>query len=256
MVNIITWAAEFFKEVAAGGGRLSASASGGPERTGLPGAQILLNWTFQTPLLSFPGVAHFAKCAALSMDRENKADLRPTLWRTCRALANRRRLRLVRYVLRHPGHTVTEIADALGFTVATASEYLRVLNARGLLEAGRVDRFVCYGPGRDRSLPEAQQILQALQLVARRRKDFERHVFRQATAFTHLRRARIIRAIEDQRLTILDLEMRTRISRRALKRHLAKLRARGYLRRKGGRWYCPPMHSPLPKTLVRLCRER
>ena len=63
--------------------------------------------------------------------------LQPTLWRTCRVLANRTRLRMFHLLLHQPGQTVSAIAERLGLTVPVASQNLRALEARGLLALSR-----------------------------------------------------------------------------------------------------------------------
>ena len=83
-------------------------------------------------------------------------ELRPTLWRTARALANADRLKLMRLVSNANGAKgVSEIAAEAGLPVPTASIYLRTLNARGLISVVRLGRYVYYGTESDRSLPVA-----------------------------------------------------------------------------------------------------
>src|SRR5689334_18224413 len=72
--------------------------------------------------------------------------LQPTLWRTCRVLANRLRLRMLASVVRRPGQTVSMVAKQFNVRVGVASEYLRALEARSLLIARRKGRYVEYEP--------------------------------------------------------------------------------------------------------------
>ena len=53
--------------------------------------------------------------------------LKPTLWRTCRALANHRRLVMLRVLAKEREMTVSQIADAVRLPVATVSANLRML---------------------------------------------------------------------------------------------------------------------------------
>ncbi len=91
----------------------------------------------------------------------------PTLWRTCRALANRRRLRLMQYLMRHSDLTVSAIADEARMPLSVASQYLRALNARGLLQARRVGRSVIYRVEADPAVPQAEPLLKALRASRR-----------------------------------------------------------------------------------------
>ncbi len=70
------------------------------------------------------------------------SSLRPTLWRTCRVLANRTRLKIYALLLRQPGQTVSAIAEQLKLPLPAASHYLRALEARGLLAVRRKGRNV------------------------------------------------------------------------------------------------------------------
>ena len=98
-------------------------------------------------------------------------ELKPTLWRTARALANADRLNLMRLVSNANGAKgVSEIAAEAGLPVPTASIYLRALNARGLISVIRMGRYVYYGTGSDRSLPVAIAIQKSFRrLFARAR---------------------------------------------------------------------------------------
>lgn len=85
-----------------------------------------------------------------------KTELKPTLWRTARALANADRLNLMRLVVNANGDRgVSEIALDAELSVPTTSIYLRALNARGLISVIRSGSHVYYGMKSDRSLPFA-----------------------------------------------------------------------------------------------------
>ena len=88
-----------------------------------------------------------------------KSELKPTLWRTARALANPYRLNLMRLVANAKGAKgVCELATEANLSVSATSTYLRALNARGLISVIRSGSFVYYGTGSDRSLPVAVAI--------------------------------------------------------------------------------------------------
>ena len=87
------------------------------------------------------------------------AKLKPTYWRTCRALANEDRLRLFKAVVENEGRfSVRQYARLLGLQDDVASVYLRQMNARGLLGVRREHIKVFYNLNRDRSLPQAVEL--------------------------------------------------------------------------------------------------
>ena len=126
-------------------------------------------------------------------------DLRPTVWRTARALSNVSRLRLLREVWKSGGRlSVTELAERLGMAVSTTSQYLRALNARGLISVGRSGAYVYYADGKDRSLPEAQAIQDAFSNMFSQRRlpgGWEKSLLAALRAYSHFRRIDIIRCL-------------------------------------------------------------
>jgi DNA-binding transcriptional ArsR family regulator len=119
----------------------------------------------------------------------------PTLWRTCRVLANRKRLQTLALLIRQPNQTVFAVAERMNLSVPTASQYLRALEARGLLTCRRVGRRVEYRPSSGTGEGAAQEIVKALRLVLRRRAQPIKPIFKLATGFTHPRRVVVFRAL-------------------------------------------------------------
>ena len=154
--------------------------------------------------------------------------LQPTLWRTCRVLANRVRLQMLMAVFRQPGQTVSTVAVRLNLPLPVASAYLRALEARGLLVARRVGRQVNYRPASAESATPGAEIAAALKSVFRNENVPVETIFKLATAFTHPRRAEIFRAIHAKPRTLLEIQTTTGISIPALVRHLRKLESRGF----------------------------
>jgi DNA-binding transcriptional ArsR family regulator len=185
-----------------------------------------------------------------------QAPLNPTLWRTCRVLANRVRLRLLGELLRQGELPVSAAAEAAGVSVVLASQALRALGARGLLAARREGRWVFYRPAADPSVGGAAELLQALTQAFARRGRAGEGIFRQATAFTHPRRVQIARALAAGDLAPAALARRTGISRFALRRHLAKLARRRVVARTAGAWRLARPRGPVATVLLRLACER
>ena len=129
----------------------------------------------------------------------NNIGLRPTVWRTARALAIKNRLLLLREVWMSKGClSVTDFSGRVGMSVPTASQYLRAMNARGLISVGRSGSCVYYADGRDRSLPEAQAIQTGFaKLFSRKRLpvDWTQPVLSLLRAYSHFRRIDIIHSL-------------------------------------------------------------
>jgi DNA-binding transcriptional ArsR family regulator len=179
----------------------------------------------------------------------------PTLWRTCRVLANRRRLRLLADLGQHPYASVSDVARRLALPVCIASQYLRALNARGLIGAQRSGRFVCYHLAADPDVHGAAELSEALARALSHGVRKLEPTFRELTAFTHPRRVQIVRVLSGGPLTKEKLRARTRISRRALRRHLRKLAQRRVLTLIGRAYRLHRPKGPLAAALLRLARE-
>lgn len=165
------------------------------------------------------------------MSEESRAGF--AVWRMCRVLANRTRLKMLAMIWRKPGLTLSVLARSANVTVGAGSQYVRALEAQGLLRTRRRSAWIeCWPPptgGIARELPAA---------VRTRFKEDKKAVdgvFRLATAFTHVRRIEVYRALEKGEQTLVELRTATGISRRPLLRHLEKLRSRGFVRVVGQR---------------------
>ena len=154
--------------------------------------------------------------------------LRPTLWRTCRILANRSRLRALALLLHAAPLTVTEVARRLPTTLPLASQSLRALESRGLLKVKRRGRSVEYSPAED---PKgfAGDLLPALRKELTEDEGSVRDAFRILTAFTHPRRILLYRAVPPAGIRFEALAQRVPFDRQSLRRHLRKLLARQLL---------------------------
>ncbi len=166
-------------------------------------------------------------------------------------LANRQRLRMMCRLDARPNQAVSDMAGAMRLPVPVASEYLRALNARGLLQARREGRYVLYRLAPDPLVPQADAMLNALRRSLHR-PDFERRTFSTLTAFTHERRIRIVRVLAGKSMGLYELRRSTGISLPSLLRHLRKLTARGFVARTGQGYAVAAPRSLLAKTLLDL----
>jgi len=182
--------------------------------------------------------------------------LQPTLWRTCRVLANRTRLEMFRLLVQEPGQKVCAVARRLGRPRSLTSEYLRALEARGLLTARRVGRCVEYRLSCATNGSASACLVTALRALFQRETTAVEVVFRLATAFTHPRRVEIFRVLQNGPHSLGQLRAKTRISAWALVRHLRKLEARDFITQQGGLYAAVDCTHGIQKELARLAREK
>ena len=177
----------------------------------------------------------------------------PTVWRTCRILANSNRLRCLKTVLEEPSSAVGEIAERTRLSVCHASEYLRALQARGLIQARRESRWVRYVAVPDPLVAGTRPLLNALRRVLLKERQNEVSVIRTLTAFTHPRRLAILCLLQERSpLYAEDIAAITRISLCAFSRHVRKLQLRGLVECDGGKWSQVQPRDALARTLLSL----
>jgi len=181
--------------------------------------------------------------------------LQPTLWRTCRVLANRTRLQIFGLLTRTPALSVSAVAEHLQLSLPVASQYLRALEARGLLIPRRVGRRVQYRLNVASAMEPARELTVALRLAFQRDPAPVETLFRLATSFTHPRRIEIFRALAVQARTLGQLQAVTRISVPALFRHLRKLEARGFVEGRRGLYAAANRQDVFGRTLARLVAD-
>lgn len=177
----------------------------------------------------------------------------PTLWRTCRVLANERRIACLKAVLVKPGGVVGEIAADAHMGEDKASLGLRALQARGLILARRESRWVRYFPEPDPLVPAAASILAGIRHALLCDKLPSHRVLHCVTAFTHPRRVAIIKCLQRQGPVSFDqLAKASRMSPTALYRHLNKLERRQLVREVEKRWTLCHEHEHLADTFLTL----
>lgn len=178
--------------------------------------------------------------------------LQPTLWRTCRTIANRTRLEIYGLLLERPGQSVSAVAEHLHLPLSLASEYLRALEGRGLLAARRLGRRVEYRPCPATGQGSAAALGAALRGTFKRETQAVAVIFRLATAFTHPRRIEIFRILQAGPQTLGQIQAATRFSSWAALRHLRKLEARGFVAGQDGIYVVARRPDDLGRELARL----
>ena len=230
--------------------RLPATTRAAVTHTSRSVRQTLLPFSrFGKPCLTASGCFRKVRCMA------SGPPLQPTLWRTCRVIANRTRLRLLGLLVQQPGLTVSAVAQRLGQPLSLVSQYLRALEARGLLIARRVGRRVEYRPRHPTDESVAPKLARAIRSTFQHETAPVETVFRLATAFTHARRIEIVRALKNAPQTRAQLKAATGISADALRRHRAKLEARGFVTSRLGAYRWVPRSDALGRELERLAVE-
>jgi len=177
--------------------------------------------------------------------------LRPTLWRTCRAIANTTRLRLLWKIFQSEGLCVGELARATGASRENATIQLRALNARGLITSTRRGKRVIYRAEANPGVDGAEELLDAL------RESFHakiplKVVFREATAFTHSRRIFLMKTVSLSSGSFDELLEASGMSPIALQWNLSKLEARGFVKARGDFYEVGHPKNPLGKCLMGL----
>ena len=125
------------------------------------------------------------------------------VWRMCRVLANRTRLKMLAMIWRKPGLTLSVLARSANVTVGAGSQYVRALEAQGLLRTRRRLAWIeCWPPP---TSGITRELLVALRTRFKEDKKAVDGAFRLATAFTHVRRIEVYRALERGEQTLVEL---------------------------------------------------
>lgn len=186
----------------------------------------------------------------------NANGLSPTLWRTCRVLANHKRLAIIQDLMRQPEQPVSGIAVRHNIKVSLASIYLRALNARGVLSATRRGKMVYYSVMPNPSIPWVCPLVHAMSKIFVQRRNSSALIYKHATAFTHPRRIEIYRALLlSGPLDKKQLAVKSGISRQALIRHLDKFQDRGFVVRCQQGWMAITPKDLFGKTLVMILSQ-
>lgn len=179
--------------------------------------------------------------------------LNPSLWRTCRMLAGAARVRLLRQLHEHPGRSVSELARAVGIGVSDASQELRRIQSRGLLQVDRRGSFVLYRFGADPQVSSAAPLLRALRdALAEYPEDRDAEIVRIAQGLSHPRRIAFAKVLRKSPRKRRDLPAAMGLSRTSARPHVDGLMRSGLARRAGEWLVLEPVDHPVARALVRL----
>jgi hypothetical protein len=157
-------------------------------------------------------------------------ELNPTLWRTCRMLANARRLGIIHQLIGKDPQTLTQLATACKMSVSACSQYTRQITARGLCREIRNGRFAYFDLYADLSIPYAASLLIAVIASLKHAKRNYKEQIADLTAYTHVSRIRIMRYVVQHGVSeTCEMKSALHISKPALFRHINKLIRRNRL---------------------------
>lgn len=179
--------------------------------------------------------------------------LSPTLWRTCRVLANGTRLNCLKVVLDRLEICVEDVAEMVGVTDNEASKSLRALQSRGLISSRRESRWVIYFPSTNPLVESAKPLLDAVSKALHDEQVSMIDIEKACTAYTHMRRIVITRLLSSSGpLDISGIKKATGYSFQAIKRHLVKLVDRRTVSEEDGVYTLCKSKDPLSKALLRI----
>ena len=192
-------------------------------------------------------------------------NLVPTIWRTVRSVMNVKRLGMLKAVLGSSGmeFTVSDLARMFKVTQPCATNFLRMMNARGLLGVKRGRIKVFYNSDTDRTLPDSMEIRSALEssFTEDSSRGWEVRLIRIMKSFTHPNRLAMIVRLAEGEATIEDLRKVIGGCVKSIYHHLAFLETSGLVE-KFSSFHSPtvfrlkPQIHPLARTLLRITLGR
>ena len=180
-------------------------------------------------------------------------DLNPTLWRTCKMLAGKTRVRLLRQLHAHPGQSVSSLGKRVGIHQPAASQELRRIQSRGLLQAEHRGSSLIYRTAADPQVSTAAPLLKAIQsALSGLPPERDEDMCAIATGLSHERRIRILRALISGPHSPLDLQYTLHIPAQPFRKPMLTLRASGFVVPAGHRVQFAVPDHPLAKALAKL----
>jgi DNA-binding transcriptional ArsR family regulator len=182
--------------------------------------------------------------------------LNPTLWRTCRVLAGATRIRLLRHLHEHPGQNLTALAAALGISLPYASQEMRRIQSRGLLQATHCGSSLVYRLRPDPQVSTASPLLKAVQTALNHlppQRDGELTAI--ASGLAHERRISMTRLLLQSPRSDRQMQTAIPMAPRSYYLHLRALITGGFVVPANNRLVFRTPPHPLGRALVRLLRQ-
>ena len=183
-------------------------------------------------------------------------NLSPTLWRTCRVLAGKTRIKLLRQLHDQPDRCVAALAKSIGIGRSDASQELRRIQSRGLLRSKRNGSYLLYRMEADPQVSSAAPLLKALKTAfATYPQERDEEICTLAMGLAYPRRISMAKVLIEHPQTRMDLQFALRFSSFAMHSHLKILMNSGFVQNnKGLLRFAPPDH-PLARVLVQLVQS-
>jgi predicted transcriptional regulator len=162
---------------------------------------------------------------------------------------------IVAFVFRNPRQTVSFISNEVQLPLPVSSNYLRSLEARGILTVQRIANRVKCSPATGETATSKNLVI-ALRKIFWSKNEAVDMIFKTVTAFTHPRRVEIYRALQSGGLSFEQLRNRTNISTPALRRHLNKLKSRAFVVLESNRYIPRQRTDALAQELARMAMNK
>ena len=183
-------------------------------------------------------------------------NLNPTLWRTCKMLAGSTRVRLLRQLHEHPGECVSTLGKYANIGESAASQELRRIQSRGLLQSERRGSFLIYHLAADPQVSSAAPILKAIQSsLSTLPPEQDEEMSTIAAGLSHERRIRIVHALLKGPQPLPDLQFSMRISAHPFQQHLKTLQTSGFIVTSNRQIQFTVPDHPLAKALSKLLQQ-
>jgi len=182
--------------------------------------------------------------------------LNPTLWRTCKMLAGKTRIRLLRQLYTHPGMHVSALGESVQIGQAAASQELRRIQSRGFLQSERRGTCLIYRMVADPQVSSAAPLLGSIQTaLSTLSAEEDEQMWVLAAGLSNERRIRIFRSLFEAPQSILDLQVALYIPDHSLREHLKTLLRSGFVTQSGMQFRFKVPDHPLAKALTQLIKE-
>jgi DNA-binding transcriptional ArsR family regulator len=172
----------------------------------------------------------------------------------CRTIAHTTRLKLLWDIFEDRKLCVRDLANRTGISEPNASNQLKALAAKELIEAKRGKLMVFYRPSSQPENPYAQRLLPTLHSCKENKVPFEA-IIHAATAFTHERRIQIVSCLAAADESFDSLLKKTGMTTPALNRHLKKLIDRDIIHKSGRIYKIRQPGSSLARCLLGIATQ-
>ena len=182
--------------------------------------------------------------------------LNPTLWRTCKMLTGKTRVHLLRQLHASSEQSVSALGHRVGIREPAASQELRRIQSRGLLQAERRGPHLIYRLAADAQVATASPLLKAIQSAfARFPPERDEDLCAIVMGLSHERRIQILRALLKGHPSLHDLQRDLQIPPHPFSKHVQTLQASGFVARIENRIQFTVPDHPLAKALAKLLQQ-